>query len=122
MIALLATIVGEKLARPVFFGLLALLALAILSIGYCALHHRDNTAQKQAEQTSRSGEATSNAAAAAIATIGNRTATDADIDAATANATKGIDNAQNLDDVRGAVLVGVCGQASHRNDPACRVQ
>jgi len=120
MIGLIATLVGEKLARPVFFGLLAILALIVLSIGYCSLHRSDDSAAKQAEQTSRSGEAISNAAGIAIETIGNRTATDDTIDAATENATKSIDNAQSVDDVRAAVLAGVCGQPSHRDDPACK--
>jgi hypothetical protein len=76
----------------------------------------------QIEQTSRSGEAISDAAASAIGTIGNRTATDATIDAAVANAAKEIDNAQSVDALRNSVIASVCAKSSHRNDPACKVR
>lgn len=74
---------------------------------------------EQMKQDVKSAEAISNAAQGAIATIGNRTATDAVIDEATDRALRNINDAQDILDMRRAVLDGVCGQASHRDDPAC---
>ena len=107
-----------KARWPFFAGGVAI-GLVIVLLATC---HRDNGAGKQAEQTTRSGDAMSNAAANAIDTLQNRTATDDTINAATDNAMKEIGNAQSPDDVRSAVLAGVCASASHRSDPACRVQ
>ena len=102
-------------------AILAACALLALIFAVVSCRH-DNGAGKQAEQTTRSGDAMSNAAANAIDTLQNRTATDDSINAATDNAMKEIGNAQSPDDVRSAVLAGVCASASHRSDPACRVQ
>lgn len=121
MIALLTRIVGPKLARPVAFGLLAALVLLMIFV-VVRCQPRDTTAQQQAQQTTRSSDAIADAASGAIATIENRTITDADIDAATDAAVEDIANAQDPVAVRSAVLDRVCRQASHRNDPACAVR
>ena len=122
MFTFIATIVGEKAARPVGFALIAVVVLLALWGASCAFHRPDTTAQQQAEQTTRSGDAIANAAQNAVATISNRTVTDAVVDQATVNAQKEIDNAENDDDIRAAVIAGVCGQTSHHNDPACAVR
>jgi hypothetical protein len=116
----LSGIVGEKAVKWVVIAFAAALLIgAILIVSRCS---HDNTAERQSEQTSASGGAIANAAADAIETITNRTVTEGDIDAATATAQEEIENASDPDTVRGAVIAGVCGQASHRNDPACRVR
>lgn len=100
-------------------AILAVLLAVILPLTMC---HHDNTAEKQAEQTNRSGEAIAAAASGAIETIGNRTVTEQNVDNAVNVATENINNAQDATAVRNAVIAGVCGQSSHRHDPACRVR
>ena len=117
----LATIVGPKAAKPVLIGVVILLLFgAGFTLAKCT-GGNDGEAE-QAEQTSRSSEAMANAAQNAIERIDNRTVTEDAIDAATANALEEINNASNPDDMRNAVLDGVCGQSSHRNDPACKMR
>lgn len=92
----------------------------ILLVSHCA--HRDTTAEQQAQQTNRSGEAAANAAHTAITTLENRTVTEANLDATVRQATQDIRDAQTVDAVRDIVLSSVCGSKAHINDPACRVQ
>lgn len=82
----------------------------------------NDDAAKQAQQTSKSGAAINAAASDAVNTITNRNATEDTIDQGLAAATEAIHNAKDTDTVRNAVLDSVCKQASHRNDPACRVR
>jgi hypothetical protein len=118
--AILIRLVGEKAAPYVFFGAIGVaLLVALFALSRCG---HDTTAQQQAGQTTRSGDAISNAASSAIETIGNRTATDATIDAVTINAQEEIANAQDAGAIRDAVVAGVCGSPSHRHDPACAVR
>jgi len=120
MIAFLAGIVGPKLARPALALIIGLIVLSLfLTVRACT---RDTTAERQAEQTNASGDAIANAAADAIETIENRTVTEKAVDDAVAATTKDIADAPDPDHVRAAVLAGVCGQPSHRNDPACKVR
>lgn len=120
MIGFIANIVGQRAAKPVLFGMIAVVILiAMFAIARCS---PDRTVQRQTEQTTASGEAIANAAQEAVQTITNRTATERDIDRATAQAMKEIDHAESADTVRDAVIAGLCGQASHRNDPACTVR
>jgi len=116
----ITSIIGERFARPAIFGfVLILVFIAVFSIARCS---RDDTAQRQAEQTTQSSDAIANAAEVAIGTIENRTVTEKDIDHATAIAEFEINEAADAATVRAAVLGGVCGQTSHRNDPACAVR
>lgn len=117
----LSKLVGERAARIVAFAIVVLVTLAIIAL-VVRCSPRDDTAQRQADQTTRSSDAIAGAAANAIETIDNRTVTEADVDAAVDQTVKDIQNAPNDDAVRAAVLAGVCGQASHRNDPACTVR
>lgn len=117
--AWIAAIVGERFARPVFYGLIV---AAIFVAGFTVARCTKRPDTSQAEQTSKSGDAIANAAASAIETIGNRTVSDVAVDRATVQATKGIDDAQDVDAVRRAVLDGVCNQAAHSRDPACAVR
>ena len=121
MITWLAGIVGEKAAKPVLFGAFALL-LIIATLIVTKSCSNDRAVQEQADQTNRSGEAIADAAQSAIATIGNRTATDKVVDQAVATAQGNIDNAQDANAVRNAVLDSVCGSPAHRNDPACSMR
>lgn len=121
MITFLAGIVGERAAKPVLIGLVVLLIFGV-GFGLAKCTGGDDTAQRQAEQTTASGEAIADAAKDAVETITNRTVTEADIDRATDQAIRNIEHATDPDSVRDAVLDGVCGQPSHRNDPACKVR
>lgn len=114
-------LVGERFAPPITIALAALILLGgTFALGRCT--GGNTQAEKQAEQTVASGDAVSKAAAAAIGTIGNRNATDQDVDQAVAQIQGKIGNAQSVDDIRGTVIAGLCGQKSHRDDPACKVQ
>lgn len=118
MIAWLVPLVGERLARPVFFAGMAILLILITVIAVkCS---GDDGEAQQAEQTVRSGEAIAEAAAAAVDVIDDRRVTEADVAAAADQAAKEIGAAQSTQEIRGAVLKAVCAQASHRNDPACK--
>jgi tRNA A37 N6-isopentenylltransferase MiaA len=118
MIAWLTAIVGSKLARPVLIGgTVLLVVLLAFGLGYCS--RDDDALEAQVEQTNRSGEAVADAAEMAIDTIGDRTATDAEIDDAVQRTVDRIAGAEDADAVRNAVITGLCGQREHRNDPAC---
>lgn len=119
MIALIASLVGPKLAKPVFYGVLALLAVAILSVGYCSLKRG---ATEQAEQTTKSSEALADAAEQAVAVVVNANDREASVDAVVAQAEKEIDNAPNPAARRAATVRAVCLLAEYREDPACAVQ
>jgi hypothetical protein len=107
--------------RPVWIVLGALLLVGgIFLLGRCTGGNDDVAAQ--VEQTNRSGEAVANAAEMAIEKIEDRTVTDAAVDQAVASTVKEIDRAESADAVRAAVIAGLCGTPSHRNDPACQVR
>lgn len=117
----LAAIVGQRAAKPVFFGLLVVLLLGgMFLLGKCS--NDDDAVNAQVEQTNRSGEAIANAAEMAIDKLEDRTVTDQAIDQAVASTVQEIDRAESADAVRAAVIAGLCGQPEHRNDPACRVR
>lgn len=98
-----------------FVGVLVL----VLSLTHCG----DNReAAEQAKQTNRSGEAITAAASDAIETIGDRVATEKNIDDAVTDAQKDIADVQDPNVIRNIVIDGVCKQNSHRHDPACRVR
>ena len=111
----------EKNIRWFVFGGIALAGVILLIIfgpGACS----NRQAVEQARQTTRSGEAISNAAAEAIADIGNTTANESVIDEAVANTQEGIANAQDPAAVRAAVVQRLCADPRHRLDPACRMR
>jgi hypothetical protein len=115
----LATIVGPGAAKPVFWMLLSLFALVILSIGYCTLR---GGAADQAVQTTRSSEALGNAAQSAVADIMNQTRAETVIDAAAAATKEEIGNAQDPAAVRAAVARNVCLRPEYRSDPSCTMR
>lgn len=120
-LAWLASIVGQRAAKPVFFAVLAVVLLgSMFLLGKCS--NDDDAIQAQVEQTNRSGEAISNAAEMAIDKLEDRTVTDQAIDQAVSSTVQEIDRAETADAVRAAVIAGVCGQPEHRADPACRVR
>lgn len=96
---------------------LVLIVCAILMLSHCG--GSDTDIAKQAEQTTKSGEAIQAAASDAIDTIGDRVATEHNIDQAVTDAQRQIDTATDPETVRSIVVASVCKQASHRNDPAC---
>lgn len=120
IITWLAGKVGANFAKPVFFaGCAILIAIIAFTLAKCS---EDHTAERQAEQTTKSGEAFANSATTAIEIIGNRTVTDATVDQAVADTQRNINDAENPDLLRGAVIDRVCRSPSHRSDPACAVR
>lgn len=115
----IASLVGSKPPKPVLYGAIALLVIAILSIGYCSLRRG---AAEQAEQTTKSSEALADAAENAVAMVVNANDREASVDAVVAQAEKEIDNAPNPAIRRAAALRAVCGLPEYRQDPACSVQ
>lgn len=111
---------GARAAKLIVIVAVALIIGAFVL--FVAWHSHDPAPVEQAKQTTRSSEAVADAAQDAIATIGNRTATDAMVDAVTVNTVENIGNALDPFDVRDAVVAGVCSRAAHRNDPACAVR
>jgi len=95
------------------------LLVLILSVGKCG---RDRTAERQAEQTSRSGAAAAQAGAEAVQIVTSQAAGEAAADRDTAQTVGVIHEATDADAVRRAVLERLCKQDSHRLDPACRVR
>lgn len=114
-------IIIEKYMRPIIAGVLILaLGLLVLTVAKCGTV--DHTAERQAEQTEKSGAAIAGAASAAIETIGDRNATERDIDNVVQQASEAIGMADNPGAVHDAVVAGLCGQASHSDDPACKLR
>lgn len=98
---------------------LTILACLLLFSALGLLARCDRTAQEQARQTNRSGDAINAAASQAVKSIGDRATTERTIDDATREATDIISEASNPVAIREGVLNAVCSQQSHRNDPAC---
>ena len=117
----IASIVGERFARPVLIGGGVLLLFAIVFlIGRCSKDDYEDDYRAQIEQTDRENTALADAAEGAIQTLENRTATEDAIDQATQAALTDIDAAVSPEQVRNAVLMGVCNTDEHRNDPGCQ--
>lgn len=111
----------HKTARLFIIGLaVAAVIFAVFGLAQCGKN--DRAVQRQAEQTAASAEAISDAAAVAINTIGNRAVTEKDINHATTIAVLEIGDAVDPDDVRAAVIRGVCRTAQHSTDPACTLR
>lgn len=118
---MIETFVASRFFRPtIAAGLVIFIGVLILITAKCG--RIDHTAERQAEQTTRSGEAITAAATDAIQIIGDRAASDRTVDDAVTTAMKGIDDAKSVDDIRRAVVSSLCQQAAHSGDPACRVR
>lgn len=105
--------------RWIVIGVAALALIGVIfALGRCGRPD----AVRQAEQTTRSGEATADAAEVALNVLEGRTATDSEIDRAVGVAMMEIDNATDPAAVRTAVLDSLCGQPEYRDDPACPVR
>lgn len=110
----------KNLPREAVIALIGIVAVILLVLVVkCS---GDGGKAAQAEQGNKSSEALGDAAVEAIDLLQNRTATEATIDAAVERTTDDIRKADDVDAVRAAVIAGVCGQASHRDDPACQVR
>jgi len=115
-----ASVVGEKFAKPFTFAVLVILLIGgVFLLGRCSKDDYEDDYKAQIEQTTRSSEATADAAKAAINTLEGRTATEDAIDQIVEETVNKIDQAADADQVRSIVLASVCGTAEHRNDPAC---
>lgn len=119
-IAILASIVGGRAARPVFLAIIALLALGLFGLAKCVSDKNDADAvQDQAEQTTRSSDAMADAAQNAVAVIVNEAKYDKTVDQVVTEAAREIDAAPTSSDARKAALRAVCGLPEYRGDPAC---
>jgi len=115
---ILLWIAGSKYHYALIAGIIVLLlATVILGVGSCG--RRDTS---QIEQSAASAEAANAAGAAAVNTAASVAADEIVSDARTRQTVKEIDNAETPDAVRSAVLGRLCGQETHRLDPACRVR
>lgn len=116
-----AKLVGEKFAKPFSIALAVLLLLgAVFLLGRCTGGDDTDAVEAQAGQTTRSSDALATAAEGAIETLEGRTATEDAIDQVVTETVGQIERAATPDEVRAAVLAGVCARREHRNDPACR--
>lgn len=112
--------IDPRVWYSVIAGACALVLLGlILSVGKCG---RDRTAERQAEQTTRSGQAASQAGSAAVQIVATTAAGEAATDRDTAQTVGVIHEAPDADAVRRAVLDRLCKQDAHRLDAACRVR
>jgi hypothetical protein len=118
MIAFLTSLVGPRWAKPVFYVLLAVLAVVILSIGSCLF---DKGAADQAKQTTKSSEALADAAEKSLETVVNANSRDASIDTLVTQTAEGIDNAPDAATARAVALGAVCRMPEYITDPACKV-
>lgn len=101
---------------------LILIAAAIVFVIVCFImlsRCRGNEPTPE-EAAGVTAEALGNAASMAVDTLGNRTATDREIDRATSIAMLEIDNAADAGTVRNVVVSELCGRAEFAADPACR--
>lgn len=112
--------IGHRAATGVFVGLLVFMIWGVILL--VAHDWRKPDPKHQADQTAASAEAIASAATNAVNTVTGRMTADQEIDAATALALKEIDNAQDIDAVRAAVISAVCLRDSHRHDPACQLR
>lgn len=101
-----------------------IVAAACLFIAAMVLINRCTSGDggKQAAQSAATAEALGNAAQATIQRVGDRVATEEEIDRTTARTMEEIGNAQDPDAIRAAVLDRLCAKASHRTDPACTMR
>lgn len=121
IMAWLTARVGARFARPLFYALCALL-LVIVVVIVIKCRPVDHTAERQAEQTNRSGNAIAGAGASAVGVVASGAASEAAQLDKTRQTTKGIENAPDADHIRRTVIVGLCGQKAHSLDPACRLR
>ena len=112
--------IGAKWATRLMWsvGIAAFLG-AVFLLGRCTAGDDDPTPQIQ--QSNRSAEAMGKAAESAVNAVTDLVITEQSVDAAVRDATQEIDNAKDVDAVRDAVLDSLCGRATHRDDPACKL-
>lgn len=113
--------IGAKAARAVIVAGIIMLALLIaFMFGKCS--DRSDDIATQIKQSNSSAEAYGDAVENAANRIGDRTATDRDIDNAVEQVKDKIGNAKDPAAVRDAVIDSLCRKPSHRDDPACAMQ
>lgn len=117
----LVTKIGAKAARVVMIvGIVLLAAFIAFVFGRCS--DRSGDIEEQIKQSNSSTEAYGDAVENAANRIGDRTATDRDIDNAVEQVKDKIGNAKDPAAVRDAVIDSLCRKPSHRDDPACAMQ
>lgn len=117
---------GERAGLILLVVLALILVFGIMSVlNKCEQSRHERELGAQTKQGNASAEAIANAAADAVQTVQGRGTVEQQIDAATAQASKEIGNAENSDEIRAAVLRALCGdgmRGNPRNDPACDVR
>lgn len=113
--------VPASLARYVIIGVIVLILVLILFTAFQCQGWRGRSAvEAQARQTTASGEAIGKAGSNAVNVATDRALDDAKIDDDVSTAQERIDNAQNPDDVRNAVVDAMCVRDPSRRECAAR--
>lgn len=110
-------IVGPKMVKPLIIILGVILAITAFGVARCVWK---GGAAKQAEQTTRSGEALTEAAESAVGTITNAHGREVAIDTLVAGAALEIDAAATPQEKRDAAINAVCQLAEYATDPQCK--
>lgn len=113
--------VGPRAVRGIIVGVVVFLVWGVLIVVYHTMIRRDDP-KHQVNQTTASAEAIANAATNAVETVTGRMTANQEIDAATAIAMREIENAEDSDAVRAAVIAAVCLRQTNRDDPACQLR
>lgn len=110
-----------RLPRALWFTIAACIVIGLIfAVARCT--RPTDSGPAQAQQTSASAAAVSDAATVAIDVLQDRVATETQIDRAVAVGVLEIENATDPDAVRAAVIASVCQSPAHYSDPACTVR
>ena len=116
-----ARLVGVKLALPAALASAFTLGLLVLSL-VLILIPDDSGEEDQARQTTASAEAVSKSATEAIKAIEAQNELSDSVDDAVKNVSEVIENAEDPDAVRSAVVGGLCARPFFSDDPACQLR
>lgn len=114
--AILIEKLGPTLAKIVFWGVAALLLVAVLGIAKCSYDQRAKTELKLSK--GQAGAAVASGADA-VGTLGNRMQADAIGDNTVMETNNAIDHATDAGGVTAAGRSGLCGLAGYRSKPEC---
>lgn len=117
MISFLGGIVGPKTVKPLLIVLGVILIVSALGVARCVWK---GEAARQAQQTTRSGEALTEAAEGAVEAITNAQGREVAIDTLVAGAALEIDAAGTPQEKRAAAINAVCQLPEYAGDPQCR--
>ena len=116
-----ARLVGAKFALPAAFASAFTVGLLVLALVLIIIPD-DSDEKDQVDQTTASAEAVSKSAAEAIKAIEAQGELSDSVNEAVKNVSEVIDDAENPDAVRDAVIGGLCARAFFSDDPACQLR